>query len=335
MKNYVSILVISSILTIFLLSCSEDDEGPMRNLDGDPSGAVINATVVDYNENELIISLDIYVVDGRGNFTGGLSAANFTIEDAYIGYYGEVSFENTQVSSAKTSAKGNYSATLLLDQSGSISSTDPNDLRIEAAKIFSGALGDNDYALVSSFTTRHAPYDVLYYGIYTQDTTELYSHLDNLLNQEGGYTPLYKATYAMIDYTADNAPGNNKAIILFTDGKDTNRGYSLEEVTDHANNNNIQIYTVGLSRSVELDVLAKLADNTEGAFMWAENARQLITMFGTLGDLLSGNAQYYRTSWKAVRANGNWTSGSSFVAEVTITLSDGSEFLVPFQITIP
>lgn len=93
--------------------------------------------------------------------------------------------------------------------------------------------------------------------------------------------------------------------------------------------------TVGLSRSVEFDVLAEIANNAGRAFRWADKSRQLITMRITLGDLLSGNAQYYRTRWEVDRTEGSWVSGSSFVTEMTFTLSGGFEFIVPFKITIP
>ncbi|MEO0334069.1 MAG: vWA domain-containing protein, partial [Bacteroidota bacterium] len=146
---------------------------------------------------------------------------------------------------------------------------------------------------------------------------------------------VWGATYIMVDHTADNAPANNQAIILFTDGKAGSSGVSLSEVTAHAVNRGVQVYTVGLSNDVELNVLAEIARETGGAFMWAADAEQLITMFGTLGDLLSGNALFYQTQWQAVLSAGAWTSGNSFVAEMVITLSNGEQFIVPFEVVVP
>jgi hypothetical protein len=334
MKKYnISICVISAI--IFLItSCDGEDPEPLRDLDGDPSGAVINTSVIDYDDSLLTIELDLYVVNGQGNFARGLSENNFSIEDAYVGYYSELIFENTSIGSSNTNEKGNYSASLLLDQSGSISNTDPFNLRIEAAKIFCGALGGSDYALISSFKSSYAD-NIVIHTEYSQDTSVLNRELNSLLYRESGGTPLYNAAYSMVGYTNENAPGNNKAIILFTDGNNTTSGVSLEQLTDYAYSENIQIYTVGLSRSVDFAVLSRIAANTDGAFMWAEDARQLITMFGTLGDLLSGNANYYRTTWQVSRSSGTWQSGDSFVTEMTITLSDGSEFVVPFEVQLP
>ncbi len=328
------IFVLLGCLALFTY-CSDEEPEPGRTLDGGPSGAVINSAVTDFTEEVLNLTLGIYVVDGQGNFAGGLSARNFRIESIRLSSRDSISFRNTRINGAQTNPKGAYSATLLLDQSGSISSTDPDDLRIEAAKIFGGALGERDYALLSSFTTYYSDSDVLLHTEFTQDTTELNAGVEELRGSEGGGTPLYKAAHAMVDYTADNGPSENQAIILFTDGENTEYGVSLSQLTEHASDRNVQIYTVGLSQNVELGVLAEIAGETGGAFMWAEDARQLITMFGTLGDLLSGNAQYYQTAWQVARSSGSWRSGQSFLSELNIVLPGGEEFTVPFEVTIP
>jgi hypothetical protein len=332
MKNHIFIL----FLLLTCVSCYDDhsDLIPDRALDGDPSGAVINANVIEVNGETLRLMLDVFVVNGRGNFVSGLSGANFDIESVRINLGDSIYFTNVNVGASRTDRKGSYSATLLLDQSGSISSTDPQNSRVEAAKIFSGALGDDDYALVSSFTSSYSN-DVVIHTDYTQDTTDLYESLESLLFQEGGFTPLYRSAYKMVAYTKANAPGNNQAIILFTDGQDTEGGIFLEELTDYASSQNVQIYTIGLSRDVDFGVLAAIAGNTGGAFMWAEDTRQLITMFGTLGDLLSGNALFYQTQWQATISSGVWSSNTSLVAELVVTLTDGSQFIVPFEIVIP
>jgi len=335
MKTYLIKPSLMFLLIIVFTNCDKDEEEPLRNLDGDPSGAVINTRVIDYSEGELTIELDIYVVDGKGNFTKGLSTDNFSIDNIKLNYYESASFENVRVSASRTSSKGSYYASLLLDQSGSISNTDPYNLRIDAAKIFCEALGANDYVLLSSFTSSYSPYEVILHSEYTQDTSELNYQLNNLLYKHGGGTPLYNAAYSMVKYTDENASGNNKAIILFTDGNNTTSGTTLPQLTDYASNMGVQIYTVGLSRSVDFSVLAQIAGNTGGSFMWAQDARQLITMFGTLGDLLSGNASYYSTRWQVSREGGTWQSGTSIVTELIITLKDGSSFSVPFEISIP
>lgn len=332
MKNLIILLAITAICT----SCFEDhaDLIPDRGLNGEPSGAVINTNVLDINGETLTLSLDVFVVDGQGNFAGGLTGSNFDVESISILFGDSIVFTNTQVGASRTNSKGSYAATLLLDQSGSITNTDPDNSRIEAAKIFCGALGSGDYALVSSFSDDY-PSDVLVHTNYTQDTAALNSSLNALLFREDGGTPLYWSSYIMVGYTEENAPGANKAIILFTDGQDTEGGVSIQQLTDYASDMNVQIYTIGLSRDVDFGVLSTIAANTGGAFMWAEETEQLITMFGTLGDLLSGNALYYQTLWEANISSGLWSSNTSFVAEMVITLADGSQFTVPFEVKIP
>jgi hypothetical protein len=336
MKNIITIFA----LTILFSGCLEDhsDLIPDRALDGDPSGAVIDAYVLEVDEGVLSLMLDVFVVNGQGNFVSGLSGTNFNVENVEsisLSFGDSISFTNVSVGASRTERKGSYSATLLLDQSGSISDTDPNNTRVEAAKIFSGALGNNDYALVSSFQQD----DVTIHTGYMQDTAVLFQSLDDLLFQQEGQTPLYSSVSRMVEYTRENAPGNNHAIILFTDGIQepelSDEARVLKELTDFASSQDVEIYTIGLSRNVNFSVLSSMATNTGGAFMWAEDTRQLITMFGTLGDLLSGNALYYQTQWQAIISSGTWQSGQSYVGEVVITLSDGSQFIVPFEFVVP
>ncbi len=306
---------------------NEESAPPLRNLDGAPAGAVNGARVVSVNGPTLTFELDLYVVDAKGNPVQGLKAKDFVVKDSW-----STSFVTEAAGSARMAATGDYSAMLLLDQSGSILSNDPKDLRIAAGKIFLNSLGNGDQAALSSFTSSYTN-DVVIHAPFARDTKRHLASLDTLEKTEGGGTPLYVSAYQMIDYTARQAPGANKAVIVFTDGADTRGGYTLAEVTAYAVSRQVRLYTVGLSNGVDEGVLADMAGQTNGAFMWADDAKQLITMFGTLGDLLEGTAALYKVRC-AARASSTWRSGDAFTAHLQVTLPAGGNLRVPFKITV-
>lgn len=318
-KTLILIIAVSVLITT---SCGTGEVVPIRNLDGEASGAVIDYRILDNTGEVLDIEIDLYIVDQTGNFVRGLHNGSFTSSGSFDAELRGLNVRQVQ-------QKGPYSAMMLLDQSGSISSTDPLNLRIESANIFADALGSSDHAGLASFTGYYTN-DVVIDQEFTNNPQLIKDGANLLLNQEGGGTPLYYATYEMVEYVSQNAPNNNKAVIVFTDGNNTDSGSSLEDVTEHALNNDVQLYTVGLSGGVDVDVLSYMATETDGAFMWAEDAKQLITMFGTLGELLNGSARYYRTAWRVTRDWGTFSSGSRVSLIIEINLPGDDPFEVPF-----
>ena len=92
---------------------------------------------------------------------------------------------------------------------------------------------------------------------------------------------------------------------------------------------------VGLSSGVNTQVLSQMANETGGAFFFAKDAEQLVTTFGTLGNLLRGSAQLYRSAWVATRRTGNWTSGSVIAETIKIILPNNEVIETPFYVKVP
>ena len=332
MRRHVTVIVLLWTATTLQFGCSSWEPEPEP--ESDPSGAIVSSEATPSVAQTFSLNLGIYVVNQAGDFVPGLTEENFSIATRYDDL-DSVTFTCLEALGERTAVKGSYSATLLLDQTESIQKTDPYHRRIQAARIFCNALGASDYALLSSFSADYGPPYVRLHTNYTQDTVQLNDGLDALLAVPDGGTPLLEATSHMTDYTAENAPGTNKAVIVFTDGDDTEGGVSLTELTNQAIRRGVQLYTVGLGRSVKVDVLAEMARRTDGAFLWAENARQLISGFGTLGNLLSGDARYYQTRWEVGYTSDTLSSGASLVFEVVVTLPNDKEFIVPFEVVVP
>ncbi len=92
---------------------------------------------------------------------------------------------------------------------------------------------------------------------------------------------------------------------------------------------------MGLSSSVDVVVLSRLANETGGSVMWASDAQQLVSMYKTLGGVLRGAVAFYRTRWTATLTNGqNWGSGGWLQSGVSIQTSAGTVW-APFYVSIP
>jgi Bacterial Ig-like domain (group 2) len=137
-----------------------------------PSGGMLAARITSpINLRELNFELDVFVVDKDSNPVVSLSPSAFDIEDRMFSNNVYYSFTQQCATPNVTASQGDYSAILLLDQSGSIQTNDPNDLRIDAASVFFRALGAGDNALLAAFASNGSlPYDFTSWGTFGTST---------------------------------------------------------------------------------------------------------------------------------------------------------------------
>lgn len=325
--------LILGLIAFSATSCIETLEIEVPPILGDPSSAILKSEVKKSGDT-YTITVDVHVVNERGLFIKTLRERSFLLSDTTI-YGNEIQFSLNKVESNFTPPKGSYSAMFLLDQSGSILSTDPDNLRIDASKVFINTLGENDEVGLSSFTTNLINSYKVHHN-FMKDKGILFSSLDSLAYSANGGTPLYFSTYQILDYVQSNARNlNNKALIVFTDGADTQGRYYPKDIISKAQNLGVQVYTVGLGAYLpNLDVLWDVAQQTGGYFMWASDAKQLISYFGTLGNLLNGNAGYYRLSWN-VTSSLNSLSGQTYVFYMNIKTSNQESIRVAIPVVFP
>lgn len=323
-------IVAFSIIVLHFLSCSRVIEIEIPPVKADPSGAVLGAKVVESGEGRYVFEVDIHLVDDRGLFISNIRQDNFSIDYPFNNPDFSFSLLNLQ-RGLKTDFRGNYDAMFLMDQSGSISGNDPSDSRITAANFFLDNLGAVDRVGLSSFSGSNFRINIPM----GRELDAFRNELDILGRTEGGGTPLYFSTYEMINYVAQNAQGNNKALVIFTDGEDTNGRRSPSEIINRANELGVNLYTVGLGSSLSnLDVLSQMAEQTNGYFMLASDAEQLISYFGSLGNLLQGNANFYRLRWEATTST-PLVSQRTYLMRMEIALSPVKTITVPFSVVLP
>ncbi len=257
-----------------------------------PSGGFIG-----YQNSVGEVSLDLYVVDSDGKFMPGFIPDNFTLNPVIINGV-NVTFTVSKVEQMNTPYIGTTSSGILLDQSGSITTEDPDDLRIHGTKAFLSSLKKTDEYLLGSF-----PAFETHSENFLTNPKEVYPILDQLANNEGGSTPLYSSSNSMLDLINQKSNNANKNLIIFTDGE----GHDDEligTVIQKAKSDGIRIFSIGLGAGVNNDNLGRLAFETGGIYLRAEKADNLISIFSSLYGYIAGGASYYRTTWK-VSASSN------------------------------
>lgn len=320
------------ILSSSISSCSKDDDQEpiiIQPLDDNslPSAAILSIRVLEKNAGQLRFQMNVAVFRDSKNIEDNLKGDNFIIDTLQL--YGENTlFNNDRTQLGGMGNAADYSAHMLLDQSGSISSTDPNNYRLDAAKIFCSNLGNNNNVALWSFSN----WDYKEILGFTTDTAKVIAEIEKLRDREGGATPLYKSQDAAITYTKANSTKTNKAVLTFTDGEDTEYGVTADEVIAHAKQEGVHLYNIGLE-DVASELLLKQAVETNGAFLYAKDARQLISIFGNLGKLLTNTATFYQTEWtvKGAASDDLFEGRGKISHDLKITLPYGGEITVPFS----
>ncbi|MCD2422311.1 VWA domain-containing protein [Niabella pedocola] len=285
-------LLAAVVATGLCFSCKKDDTikfTPPLNDHSLPSAAVYNVKVLEAGEKKLRFSVDLAVFKDSKNMEYGFGTGQFRI-DTFLSAY---AFKQVRAVLSGGGTGTRYSSIMLMDQSGSTGSTDPDDLRIDAGKIFCRNMAQEHESWVWWFSDE---YKAVGAG-FKSDTAALVKDVESVRNLGKGGTNLYGAQYAATDALIKKGTKQTKALLTFTDGED-NRGVKTSaQVVAFAKGNAVRLYNVGLGASSD-EYLYDQAVATGGAFMYAKDAQQLISMFGNLGRLLDGSAKFYSVEWE-------------------------------------
>ena len=336
------------------------------------------APVVDATGQQVSFEIELLIVDGKSKAIANLASTDFTLRpctpDANtpandcMGGASSVAGASEVVDAAYTPANAQpdtlawipgapqvpFAVALLLDQTGSIATTDPTGARIYSTKAFLKSLGPDDRALLADFAGDSATISTVspltIYGSFQDQSSAgsaYFSTLDSLTAKIGGATPLYEAVDGLrvqigTPGSAAAAPtGLARAIVVFTDGADTTCGTpencraARQRTIDGARLDGTRLFTIGLSGAVDIAALGELANQTGGAFLYADNTQQLLSLYGSVGALASLSQPTYRLRWTAKAANaGTFKSGQTLLGRVQVKVGANS-FDVPFVVGIP
>ena len=304
-----------------------------------PSAGSLSTDVTNYSARSAEFIVDVFAV-GSDSQLYSLSPNDFSISSFESANDPGLTFqfEQTTVTRVNQSYVGPYSASFLMDQSGSILRNDPNDARIDAAMTFMDNLSSGDeVGLLAFASSGRLPFSpVTSYNDRDGNEFTTYSDgfdgaLQTLASLEEGGTPLYDAVRIAIRYTVDESNNSNRVVLVFTDGEDTSSTSSLDDAISSANQHGVSLHTVALSSGVDLSVLAEMAARTGGSLTSAHDARQLISYYGALGPFLSGSAEFYRTVWTLSLAGGTTSLGPGYWIRTSIGIdTSGGKLYVPF-----
>jgi len=179
----------------------------------------------------------------------------------------------------------------LTDNSGSMSSSDPIDIRFAAIGAFIDNM-DNDLGLIVGFESY-----VEVYGYFTNDKEELHLFLEQAANSgSGGGTDIDGALYEVFDLFLDS--GRKKVVLMLTDGQD-NGGYDPEDLRVAAEAKDIRVYILGLGDDVDEDMLTQTVTG-DGEYYFAQHASDIFQVYDDIFTLTNYE------SWKECSDEGFW-----------------------------
>ena len=171
---------------------------------------------------------------------------------------------------------------LIVDNSGSMKTSDPSDLRFTGVRLFASLLDLNDSLGLIIFSTDS---NVLTDGIVNlgarADGTKLFENLQP--PDADGFTDIKAALEDAKELLADAKLSDQKVVIvLLTDGKPEIQNPYLQyerETLDLANSLNVPIMAIALTSTAQTPFLDQLAAATNGVVIPADSASDLLNNY--------------------------------------------------------
>ncbi len=215
-----------------------------------------------------IVSVPATVLDAQGRLVPSLDQDQFTVLDN--GKPQDVIFFQNETQP--------FTVVVMLDYSASMTSS--LDLLRAAAEQFLLRMLPQDKGQVGAFSDK-----IEFSGQFTNDRDDLISALRDL--QYGNPTRLWDAVDQSIDML--KPVDGRKVVLVFTDGDDTYSKTGFGSVLDHAKQNEVMVYAIGLQsqyfngqrivRSQPDRSLRKIAEETGGGYFELKKTDELAPTF--------------------------------------------------------
>ncbi len=280
-----------------------------------------------------LVQVSVVVLDQQGRVATGLTRKDFEVfEDGVKQDIVECMTETSPVSAA-----------LVLDKSRSMRSNVP--LVIQGAfNVLDSHVKSSDEFLLVAFDSRPK----LILPQFTGDADTLKHVISSYLGEANGLTSLYDALYLAVSNVKEKAKNVHRAVIVITDGGDTDSVYTKKEIQGYLEEADVPVFavsasepnifrtwTVGKNGKPELitqddaigpaelggpKVLKELTDATGGAIFTAHEPEDIPRIMGAVYDLISNQ---YTISYKPPRAAGGAsTIGERHKIQVKLTAGD-------------
>lgn len=197
---------------------------------------------------------------------------------------------------------GSIEIVLLIDSSGSMATTDPSNLRLQAARSFVDLINVGDRIGVIDFSTTSKILTSPTVIDREDDKNALKNHIDRI-GSHGEMTDILTALASAFQLL-QTSPGKaaNKATILLTDGKleipNSSPYYerqteAIDEICKMYQRANIKIISVGFTEFADIELLDKFAKASDGRLYIAKKDTELLKVYT---DIFADLKQLYRTS---------------------------------------
>ena len=183
----------------------------------------------------------------------------------------------------------NVTIGFIIDSSGSMKDTDPYNIRKTSLEKIIDLLNGNENIVVIDFDDKA---NWINENNYTNLNKELLKDEINIIDSEGG-TNIDLALIKMKNILSSINARTNTGVVLISDGKSI---YHNE--TEWFTNNNIPIYTISYKDFGDPFLLNRIADETKGIYVQANNESDVISAFQQFYDVLSGQNKYFSYSDK-------------------------------------
>ncbi len=191
---------------------------------------------------------------------------------------------------------------LIIDSSGSMTSSDPGDMRKEAAKLFVDTAASNDQVAIIDFDS----YALLRWGLQelTDDRSSIKNAID-MIDSSGG-TNISNALQMAYDELNISTRSAKKAALLLTDGMGSyNNEASLFATKSWP------VFTVGLGLSTDTDLLSEIAQETGGKYFALTDSNQLKNVYFEIATQIAGGSLLMCTDT-------TMTTGDTYNTQITI-----------------
>lgn len=225
---------------------------------------------------------------------------------------------------------------IALDSTGSMTRTDPDELRQQAAQAFIDRMTSSDRAAVLSFDDSTSPSAGLQVAYRWQDFTSDKALLSAAVSHAtfaGGGTPLYDAIGDANTLLA-GTNGTNKSMLVLTDGGDNASSSTSADVIAAARKSGARVYAVGLDSTGTLDfkALEQIASQTRGLFQKATDATQLKAYFDHVYNAV--NAQGCLQLNFSVRPPVGSVVSGKVIFTVSVSGKADTALTLPFTVTV-
>lgn len=206
--------------------------------------------------------LVVSVIDGSGQAVTGLTSSNFALTENQVSRPVNVTCSS---SGGSGSAGSGAAVAIVIDTSGSLSTTDLNNEKAAAVSLVN-SLGASDQVAVYNFDSV-----VTRKQAFTTNKQLAITAINSL--SIGGSTALYQAVY---DAAQDlgTMPGR-RVMVLMTDGSNNVSGKTIDEAIARAKASQAAIYAVGFGSGINETVLRRMASETGGTFSRGATSAEL------------------------------------------------------------